>query len=77
MTDTSTWYNTTKEENKEELDKKAFTQEEQILEVFKQQKRELAPFEVQTYLMNRYPITSIRRGITNLTWKLNDELKLF
>ena len=48
-------------------DKKAMTQEDLILDLFARMDKELTPFEVQELLENKYPITSIRRAITNLT----------
>ena len=49
---------------------KALGQEDLILEIFKEVRRELTPFEVDEKLRRDgyvYPITSIRRSITNLT----------
>ena len=49
---------------------KALGQEGLILEIFKEVGRELTPFEVDERLRRNgyvYPITSIRRSITNLT----------
>jgi Fe2+ or Zn2+ uptake regulation protein len=48
-------------------DKRATTQEDLILDLFVRMDRELTPFEVQELLGNKYPITSVRRAITNLT----------
>lgn len=45
--------------------KNAKNQEEKIMVIF-QQKKELTPSEVWEYLME-YPLTSIRRAMTNLT----------
>lgn len=50
--------------------KQARTQEDIILQIFKESDGELTPFEVNDRLeLNSlyYPITSIRRSITNLT----------
>ena len=61
------FYNTI-ELNETELEKEiknAKNQEEKILIVFKKEK-ELTPSEVWEYLME-YPLTSIRRAMTNLT----------
>lgn len=61
------WYNTIELE-KNALEKEiqnAKNQEEKILIVFKKEK-ELTPSEVWEYLME-YPLTSIRRAMTNLT----------
>ena len=49
---------------------KALGQEDLILEIFREVQRELTPFEVDEKLRRNgyvYPITSIRRSITNLT----------
>ena len=61
------WYNTIElEKNALEKEiKNAKNQEEKILIVFKREK-ELTPSEVWEYLME-YPLTSIRRAMTNLT----------
>jgi hypothetical protein len=64
------YYNTTgisgKELQKAILNCK--TQEETILEVFRTTKEKLTPFEVSRILIDKaWPITSIRRAMTNLT----------
>ena len=49
---------------------KAKTQEDLILSIFKDGKGEYTPFDIQQFLMLQgkvYPITSVRRAITNLT----------
>ena len=63
------FYNTI-ELNETELEKEirnANNQEEKILKIFTN-KNELTPSEVWEYLME-YPLTSIRRAMTNLTEK--------
>ena len=62
------WYNTTKEKNKKQLDKKAKTQSEIILEWFQKNPKEAAtPFEVQDACKLTCPITSVRRALSDLT----------
>ena len=63
-----TWYNTTKEPNKSELDQKAQSQEDKIYNWFLDHPTmEVTPFYIQARLMPKSPITSVRRAITNLT----------
>lgn len=75
------WYNTTKEKNKKQLDKKAKTQSEIILEWFKKNPKEAAtPFEVLDACKLTCPITSVRRALSDLTadgslMKTNEKVK--
>ncbi len=62
------WYNTTKEKNKKQLDKKAKTQAETILEWFQKNPKEAAtPLEVQEACNPKWLTTSVRRAMTDLT----------
>lgn len=68
-----TYYDTT---NVAERDRKEFAisaqkQDAQILSVFRQSKKPLAPSEVHSllYLGTTTPLTSVRRSISNLTAK--------
>lgn len=63
------YFNTTKESGKhlEMFTVKAKNQEEQILELMKLYKK-LSPSDVQKYF-NNYPLTSVRRALTNLSNK--------
>lgn len=52
------------------FEEKAFKQDQIVLEVFRVTKSALTPFDVLKELSKRgynYPITSVRRAITNLT----------
>lgn len=68
------FYNTTNLQGEDLFSshKRTNKQEVEILSVFKMSRQDLTPFEVQETLMLRgfdYPITSIRRAITDLTEK--------
>ncbi len=64
----STFYNTTKEPNKAELDKRAQTQEQRVLAWFMEHpESEATPYYIQLSVMQSSPITSVRRAMTNLT----------
>ena len=63
-----TWYNTTKEPNKSELDERAQSQEDKILDWFiEHPTMAVTPFYIHALVMPRSPVTSTRRALTNLT----------
>ena len=63
-----TWYNTTKEPNKSELDQMAQSQEEKILDWFIEHPHiEATPFNIQQWCLPSSPITSVRRAMSDLT----------
>ena len=66
------FYNTIKEKDKESLDKMTRTQEEWVYWIFKEFRGRYTPFEIQEILYKfgkTYPITSVRRSLTDLTSK--------
>lgn len=57
-------------DKRKEYEQKALTQEDKILAYFRRNwHRRLSPSQVQRYVMQAQPITSVRRAITNLTNK--------
>jgi len=66
----SSFYNTIAEDGNElkESEAQAQGQEHQILDFFKENyPKSFTPFDVLSLLNNKWPITSVRRSITNLT----------
>ncbi len=63
------YYNTTQETGSAlaEFHAKAKTQEQKVLLCFRTKNKPLSPFMVADLLDFIYPITSIRRALTNLT----------
>ena len=62
------FHNTTDEANIEDMNARAETQEDKILAFFrKHPDRSFTPFQVHRIVLPGSPVTSIRRGITNLT----------
>ena len=64
-----TYFNTNNESGEElkQSRRNASTQEQEVMEIFFAELRALTPSEVLSKIKNNYPLTSIRRAITNLT----------
>lgn len=62
------WHNTTDERNMEELNVRAESQEDKVLDYFRRNPdRTFTPFHIQKAVLPDSPITSVRRAMTNLT----------
>ena len=65
-----TWYNTTKEPEKAQLDERTEKQEDLILQFFRAHaENQYTPFDIMSTVLPNAPITSVRRAMTDLTKK--------